>query len=53
MVAQGLTNKQMAEMLHVGVKTVEAHRASANRKIGQHSTAGLVRYAIRNNMIEP
>ena len=53
MVAEGLTNKQMAEMLHVGVKTVEAHRASANRKIGQHSTAGLVRYAIRNDMIEP
>ena len=53
MVAEGLTNKQIVEMLHIGVKTVEAHRASANRKLGQHSTAGLVRYAIRNHMIEP
>jgi DNA-binding CsgD family transcriptional regulator len=34
------------------VKTTEAHRAAAMRKLNVNSTAGLVRYAVRANLVE-
>jgi DNA-binding NarL/FixJ family response regulator len=53
LVAEGHSNKQIGAVLNLSIKTVETHRASVMRKLGFHSAAGLVRYAIRNNIIEP
>jgi DNA-binding NarL/FixJ family response regulator len=52
MIARGNSNKTVAALLNVSVKTVESHRASAMRKTGAHSSASLTRYAIRNRLIE-
>jgi DNA-binding NarL/FixJ family response regulator len=43
----------MAAVLNLSVKTVESHRATAMRKLNVTSTAGIVRYAIRNRLVEP
>jgi DNA-binding NarL/FixJ family response regulator len=51
-VAEGCLNKQIAAKLNVSVKTVETHRASAMRKLKLKSTAALVRYAIRNQLVQ-
>jgi len=53
LIAEGQTNKGMANMLNLSVKTIETHRASAMDKVSVKSAAGLVRYAVRNRMIEP
>jgi DNA-binding NarL/FixJ family response regulator len=52
LIAEGNTNKTVCTMLGVSLKTVESHRASAMRKLGFHTTADLVRYAVRIRMIE-
>jgi DNA-binding NarL/FixJ family response regulator len=39
-------------VLNIGVKTVETHRAAILRKLNLASTASLVRYAIRNNIVQ-
>jgi DNA-binding NarL/FixJ family response regulator len=51
LIAVGQTSKRIASNLNVSLKTVESHRAAVHRKLNIHSTAGLVRYAIRNKMI--
>jgi DNA-binding NarL/FixJ family response regulator len=51
LIAEGHTNKSIGAVLNLSVKTVETHRASAMRKLGISSTAELVRYAIRANLI--
>jgi DNA-binding NarL/FixJ family response regulator len=51
-IGEGRINKQIAEVLHISVKTVETHRASAMHKLKLRTTADLVRYAIRNNIIQ-
>jgi DNA-binding NarL/FixJ family response regulator len=53
LIAEGHSNREISEILHVSVKTVEAQRASAMRKLQLTSTAALVRYAIRNKFIQP
>ena len=53
LVAEGRSNKQVAAVLHVSVRTVENHRAQVLRKLNLDSVPDLVRYAIRNKMIEP
>jgi DNA-binding NarL/FixJ family response regulator len=52
LIAEGHSNKGMAEALNLSVKTIETHRASVMQKISVKSTAGLVRYAIKNMLIE-
>jgi DNA-binding NarL/FixJ family response regulator len=52
LLAEGKTNKQVAEQLDLSVRTVETHRANVLRKKGIESLAGLVRYAVRNGIIE-
>ena len=52
LVAEGHSNKQIANLLSISVKTVETHRASIMRKLGLASMAALVRYAVRNKLIE-
>jgi DNA-binding NarL/FixJ family response regulator len=53
LIAEGNSNKEIGSILNVSVKTVESQRSSAMKKIDVSSTASLVRYAIRNKIIEP
>jgi len=53
LISEGHGNKEMAAILNLSVKTVESHRATAMRKLNVTSTAGIVRYAIRNKLVEP
>jgi DNA-binding NarL/FixJ family response regulator len=46
LIAEGHTNKDMAELLQLSVKTVEAHRTRVMEKLQIHNVAGLTRYAI-------
>ncbi|QEL24250.1 response regulator transcription factor [Bosea sp. F3-2] len=52
LIAEGQTNKKIAEVLSVSLKTVETHRATAMRKLNVDTTAALIRYAIRNKLVE-
>lgn len=52
LIAEGHSNKQIANVLSISVKTVETHRAAAMRKLNLTSAAALVRYAVRNKIIE-
>jgi DNA-binding NarL/FixJ family response regulator len=52
LVAEGYSNKQIAEILNISGKTVETHRAAAMRKLNLDSAADLVRYAVRNRIVE-
>lgn len=53
LIAEGHSNKQMSEILNLSIKTIETHRAAAMRKLNVTSTAAIVRYAIRNKLVEP
>ena len=53
LIAEGHSNRQMSEILNLSVKTIETHRAAAMRKLNLTSTAAIVRYAIRNKLVEP
>lgn len=53
LISEGYSNKGMSKILNLSIKTIETHRASAMRKLEVNSTAGLVRYAIRNRLVEP
>jgi DNA-binding NarL/FixJ family response regulator len=46
LIADGLSNRQIATELGISAKTVEKHRQSLMNKIGIHETAGLTRYAL-------
>ncbi|MCS7009089.1 MAG: response regulator transcription factor [Chthoniobacterales bacterium] len=53
LLAEGKSNKEVASILGISVKTAETHRAAIMRKLNLHSLSELVRYAIRNQIIEP
>lgn len=50
--AQGKSNREVAEALEISVRTVETHRKNIKRKLGISSTAGLTRYAMENGMLQ-
>ena len=52
LIAEGKINKEIAGLLDISVKTVETHRATAMHKLRLRTTADLVRYAVRNSIIE-
>jgi len=52
LVAEGQANKQVANELHISLKTVEKHRQRLMQKLGIHDTAGLTRHAIAAGVIE-
>jgi DNA-binding NarL/FixJ family response regulator len=52
LVAESKSNKEVAYILQIGVKTVESHRARIMEKLGLHSATELVRYAVRNELVE-
>jgi DNA-binding NarL/FixJ family response regulator len=53
LVAEGYSNKQIAETLVISEKTVERHRANILDKLGMRDRVELTRYAIRQGLIEP
>ena len=52
LLVEGKSNKEVANQLGISVRTVESHRATIIRKLHCHSFSELVRYAIRNKIIE-
>jgi len=52
LLAEGKSSKEMASALGLSVKTAETHRANIMRRLDCHSVTSLVRYAIRNHIIE-
>jgi DNA-binding NarL/FixJ family response regulator len=52
LIASGATNKKIADALSISVKTVETHRTRILQKLDAHSTAELVRYAIKTGLLE-
>jgi DNA-binding CsgD family transcriptional regulator len=53
LIAESKTTKEIAVILGVSVKTADSHRTKIMEKLGIHSTAGLVRYAIRVGIVQP
>lgn len=53
LIAEGLTNAQIAEKLVISVKTVQTHRAHIMKKLDLHDRSLLVRYAVRKGLIPP
>jgi DNA-binding NarL/FixJ family response regulator len=53
LLAEGKSNKEVARALGISVKTAETHRSNIMRKTGFGSLAELVRFAVRNKIIEP
>ncbi len=52
LIAEGLTNREIAEILGISVKTVESHRTHLMNRLEIHDVAGLVRYAIRIGLVD-
>jgi DNA-binding NarL/FixJ family response regulator len=53
LLSEGKSSKEVATMLNISVKTAETHRANVMRKLKIHSVSELVRYAVRNHIVEP
>jgi two-component system, NarL family, response regulator NreC len=53
LIAEGKTTKEVAATLFISFKTVESHRQRIMSKLDIHETASLVRYAIRQGLIQP
>jgi len=51
LIAEGQSNKEIADRLGIGVRTIETHRERIMRRLGIHSVAGLTKYAIANGLI--
>src|SRR5437879_577411 len=51
LLAEGKTNKVVAGLLNLGLQTVETHRANLMQKLGLHSTADIILYAVRKRII--
>jgi DNA-binding NarL/FixJ family response regulator len=53
LLAEGHSNKEIGELLHISVKTVEKHRANLIDKLDLHNVAKLTAYAIKQGLVEP
>lgn len=53
LLAEGKSNKEAADVLGISLNTVETHRKNVMSKLGLRSASELVRYAVRNNLIQP
>ena len=49
---RGYSNKEIAKKLYIAIKTVEAHKASINRKLGFKNRVDLVHYALHHGLID-
>ena len=53
MIADGLTNIEIADKLFLSIHTINTHRRNIMGKLGVNNTAGIVMYAIKVNLIQP
>jgi DNA-binding NarL/FixJ family response regulator len=53
LLAEGYLNKEIAEFLHISVKTVEKHRANIMNKLDLHNAPALTAYAIEKGLVTP
>ena len=53
LLAEGKSNKEVANALNISIKTAETHRTNIMNKLDLRSITELVRYAVRNNIVEP
>ena len=51
-IAQGLSNTEISKKLFISSRTVDNHRTNIMKKLDVHNIAGIIRYAIQNNIIE-
>jgi RNA polymerase sigma factor (sigma-70 family) len=51
LLAEGNSNKEIAQVLNLSIKTVETHRKELMERLDLHDVAGLVRYAIRMGIV--
>jgi DNA-binding NarL/FixJ family response regulator len=52
LLGEGYLNRQIADMLHISVKTVEKHRSNIMGKLDLHSTAALTSFAIEKGLVQ-
>jgi two-component system, NarL family, nitrate/nitrite response regulator NarL len=52
-IAEGYTNKQIADRLGISVRTVETHRENLMRKLGVQGTAALTKWAVSRGLVDP
>lgn len=52
LVAEGYKNREMADLLHMSIKTVDTHRSNLMKKLGVHSAAALTAYALEKGIID-
>ncbi len=52
LIAQGMTNKEIAEQLFISPRTSDTHRTNIMKKLSIHNVAGLVRFAFQNKLID-
>lgn len=53
LLAEGYSSKEAADFLNISIKTAENHRASIMKKLRARNVTDIVKYCIRNNLIEP
>lgn len=53
LIAEGMSSKEIADALRLSVRTVDSHRANLMDKLGIRKVSGLVRYAIREGLLDP
>jgi DNA-binding NarL/FixJ family response regulator len=53
LLAEGKSNKEVANALNISIKTAETHSTNIMNKLDLRSITELVRYAVRNNIVEP
>jgi DNA-binding NarL/FixJ family response regulator len=53
LLAEGLTMKEIGQLLNITTRTTESHKYEIMRNLGVKTTAELIRYAIRNNLVQP
>lgn len=53
LIAGSHSSKEVAHRLGLSIKTAENHRSNLMRKLGVHDVAGLVRYLIRQGLVDP
>ena len=52
LIAEGHSVKEIAQKLHISIKTVESHRSNVMNKLDRHTVAGLTKYAIREGLTD-
>lgn len=52
-IAEGNTNAQVADILHLSTHTINTHRKNIMQKLGVKNTAGIVMYAVKTNLVSP